>query len=48
MHDIKSLIADGKIDSSTLTFNNLVPTIEEMNDQWVVPANESWLKRYFI
>ncbi|SHJ93960.1 hypothetical protein SAMN04488028_102221 [Reichenbachiella agariperforans] len=45
--EIKSLIQEGKINRKTLTFNNLVPTIKGLQEDWVVPAEDSWLKRYF-
>ncbi|MBU2915844.1 hypothetical protein [Reichenbachiella agariperforans] len=45
--EIKSLIQEGKINRETLTFNNLVPTIKGLQEDWVVPAEDSWLKRYF-
>ena len=47
MNDIKQLISDGKINSDTITFNNLVANIDEFQKSWKVPAGESWLKRYF-
>ncbi|WP_109833081.1 hypothetical protein [Reichenbachiella versicolor] len=47
MTELKSLIADGQIEDSTLTFNNLVQNIQEFKNNWVVPAKESWIKRYF-
>lgn len=47
MADIKKLISDGKINSETITFNNLVANIDEFHNSWKVPAGESWLKRYF-
>ncbi|MEQ6118808.1 hypothetical protein [Reichenbachiella sp. MALMAid0571] len=47
MHDLKSLILDGKISSETITFNNLVENIDQFRNEWKVPAGETWLKRYF-
>lgn len=45
--DLKRTILEGKVTDQTLTFNNLVKDKEELTAQWVVPASESWLKRYF-
>ena len=45
--DLKGLIENGKIQKETLTFNNLVTNIDELNKNWMVPAGESWLSRYF-
>jgi len=47
MSGIKQLVDLGKISADTLTFNNLVADIEGLDNDWLVPANESWLKRYF-
>jgi hypothetical protein len=30
----------------TLTFNNLITTKGELGTRWIVPAGETWLKRY--
>ena len=45
--DLKQKIADGKIDVDTLTFNNLVANIKELEESWLIPAGDSWLSRYF-
>ena len=47
MADLKELISEGKINSETITFNNLVANVNELNNQWKMPAGETWLKRYF-
>ena len=45
--DLKQKIAEGKISSDTLTFNNLVTNIEEFEKQWLIPAGSSWMGRFF-
>ena len=45
--DLKQKIAEGKINSETLTFNNLVTNIEEFEKHWLIPAGNSWLGRFF-
>ncbi|PIB36712.1 hypothetical protein BFP72_15545 [Reichenbachiella sp. 5M10] len=45
--ELKTHIENGKIKKDTLTFNHLVPTIQELNASWIVPAQDSWIKRYF-
>lgn len=45
--DIKKDIKAGKISKETLTFNNLVPTLGDFKSQWLTPATNSWLARYF-
>ncbi|WKN33432.1 hypothetical protein PZB74_08810 [Porifericola rhodea] len=44
---LKKQITEGKITPDTLTFNNLVKNVEELNKGWVIPAKDSWLSRYF-
>ena len=46
MNEMKSLVADGKINAETLTFNNLVPNLDEFENQWQVPTGKTWLSRY--
>ncbi len=45
--DLKHKIAEGAINGDTLTFNNLVTNIEEFEKNWVIPAKDSWLGRFF-
>jgi hypothetical protein len=33
-------------DEATLTFNNLIVTKSELENQWIVPAGNTWLKRF--
>lgn len=47
LSDVKKRITEGIINSNTLTFNNLVQTKAQLQDTWIVPAEDSWLKRYF-
>ena len=35
---------NGFIDADTLYFNNLVQTKEELENNWIIPLKESWLK----
>lgn len=44
---LKSSIAAGKITADTHTFNNLVSSKQELEEKWLMPAKETWLKRYF-
>ena len=36
--------SNGFIDGDTLYFNNLVQTKEELEEKWIIPVKESWLK----
>lgn len=40
-------VNEGVISQDTKTFNNLVQTVDSFDTEWVVPAKETWLKRYF-
>ncbi len=44
---IKSLVFEEILMPNTLIFNNLVPNIQEFNNNWQVKASDSWIKRYF-
>lgn len=44
---LKSSIEQGKITADTQTFNNLVSNKQELEEKWLLPAGETWLKRYF-
>lgn len=43
---IKQKFHDGIWNEQTLTFNNLVNTKSAFEQQWLVPAGKTWLKRY--
>ena len=45
--DFKRMAKEKAVTSNTIVFNNLVNTIEEFNENWEVPAGESWHSRYF-
>lgn len=45
--EIKKLVEEGTIQADTPTFNNLVPNKGELESSWVIPSEDSWLKRYF-
>jgi SMC interacting uncharacterized protein involved in chromosome segregation len=45
--DFKKMAKDKAVTEKTIVFNNLVNTIEEWNDNWEVPAGESWHSRFF-
>lgn len=36
------------ITANTLYFNNTVQTRAELENRWIIPAGESWLKKYFV
>lgn len=45
--DFQKYVKEGKINSDTIVFNNMIDTIEDFKTKWEVPANQSWHKRYF-
>jgi hypothetical protein len=45
--EFKQLAKNKSVSENTIVFNNLVNTIEEWQDFWEVPANESWHSRFF-
>ena len=45
--EFKKLAKDKSVSENTIVFNNLVNTIEEWNENWEVPASESWHSRFF-
>lgn len=45
--DFQKYVNEGKINSDTIVFNNMVKTVGEFNSNWEVKAKDSWHKRYF-
>ncbi len=45
--NLKGQIQAGSIRPDTLTFNNLVATVGQLQIEWLVPAGKGWLARYF-
>ena len=43
----KKMEKDKAVTENTIVFNNLVNTIEDWNDNWEVPAGDSWHSRFF-
>ncbi|MEM0542171.1 ABC transporter ATPase [Flavobacterium sp. j3] len=45
--DFKKMAKEKAVTANTIIFNNLVNTIEEFNENWEVPAGDSWHSRFF-
>lgn len=45
--DFKRMAKEKAVTANTIVFNNLVNTIEEFNENWEVPAGDSWHSRFF-
>ena len=43
---LKEMLANGTIKPTTITFNNLVASKEEMTKNWKQPIQVSWLSKY--
>ena len=44
--EMKENFLSGILKEDTLTFNNLVKTKGELESEWLVPARETWVRRY--
>jgi len=44
--DLRKKNAEGVWNEQTLFFNNLAPSVESLRNNWIVPAGNTWLKRY--
>jgi hypothetical protein len=46
LSDLKKLIKNRAITAKTIVFDNLVNTIEDLEENWELPLSESWYNRY--
>jgi hypothetical protein len=46
LHELKRKFQDGILKEGTLTFNNVLTTKSALGSEWIVPAGDTWLKRY--
>lgn len=44
--DFKKMAKDKAISKNTIVFNNMVTNIAEFNENWEVPASDSWHSRF--
>tara|TARA_R110002050_G_scaffold24083_3_gene64305 strand:+ start:75046 stop:75534 length:489 start_codon:yes stop_codon:yes gene_type:complete len=44
--DFRKMAKDKAVSKNTIVFNNLVTTIAEFNENWEVPASDSWHSRF--
>ena len=45
--ELKKSIEDGIIKSNSIIFNNLVPTLGELDSNWKLPVEKTWVSKYF-
>jgi hypothetical protein len=46
LHELKPKAAEKVWDASTLFFNNVIGTKKQLDNEWIVQAGDTWLKRY--
>lgn len=46
LSDFRKMAKDKAVSKNTIVFNNLVSNIAEFNENWEVPASESWHSRF--
>ncbi len=46
LKDLSKTLGQGLWQHNTLTFNNVVTVKGELETTWILPANQTWLKRY--
>ncbi|MFI5160371.1 MAG: ABC transporter ATPase [Sphingobacteriales bacterium] len=46
-HQFEELLKEGKVNSNTIVFNNLVPTLADLETKWEVPFKDSWHPQLF-
>lgn len=46
LSDFRKMAKDKAVSKNTIVFNNLVTNIGEFNENWEVPASESWHSRF--
>lgn len=47
LKDLKKSVIEGKIKPDSVVFNNLIPTLGELDTNWKLPAEKTWVSRYF-
>tara|TARA_B100000809_G_C14729500_1_gene384471 strand:- start:45 stop:530 length:486 start_codon:yes stop_codon:yes gene_type:complete len=48
LFDFQKFAKERKVTSETIVFNNMVNTKEDFENNWEVPANQSWHKRFLL
>lgn len=46
--DFQKFVKEQKIHSETIVFNNMIATKEDFENNWEVPAKQSWHKRFLV
>jgi hypothetical protein len=48
LQEIKEYIHGGNLKEETPVFNPMINKKEDLSEKWLIPANESWLKKFFV
>lgn len=46
LHELPRALTEGRWSSTSQFFNNVLETKAQLKNGWIIPANQSWLKRY--
>ena len=46
LSEVKLKLENGKLNEGSLTFNHLIAKVKDLDDKWMVPVTETWLKKY--
>lgn len=46
-NQLPGLVKNNEITPETLILNNSISSINDMKENWVIPAKESWISKYF-
>lgn len=47
LQEVKDYIKAGNLQEDTRIFNPLINRKEDLSEKWIIPAKDSWLKKYF-
>ena len=48
LSDFQRFAKEQKVTSETIVFNNMVTTKIELENNWEIPAKQSWHKRFLV
>ena len=48
LKDVKNALENGEINAKTLFFNNSVNVLADFENEWLLPLENSWLKKYLV
>jgi len=47
LKDLNQLISEGKLHSDSQVFDNTITSLNDFRKQWIKPAKNTWIQRYF-